>query len=301
MAKFRSPPPNRPVLTRSPHGSRYVENDNMSTSSPTPTIGPPSEKVLRVAGLPAVTALFRRSPDRVLRFFYEDQMVPLVGEFCSYLARQHLPYRKVDSDELIKIAGTILHGGIVAIAEPFQPPTLPLREVQQWASAQEPLIFLDGVGNPHNLGAISRTLAFFGFKYLALSDHPGQASLSDAAYRVAEGGLDCLSIYRVSHLPAVLRQIRSAYRVVGTALTRKAHPLESLRGDSRPIALVFGNEEGGLSSDTLEACDTIVTLRGEGSIQSLNVSATAAILAYVLRPTPDMLKKNSPQRGEYRR
>ena len=244
------------------------------------------ERVVRIAGLPAVAALFERSPERVLRLFYEDRMVPEVGNFCSQLAKLHRPYRKVDGEELAKVAGTVLHGGVVAVAEPN--PVLPFDpvEAKRWAAAHQPLVVLDGIGNPHNLGAIARTLAFFGFQHLVISDHPGQAGLSDAAYRVAEGGLDCLRVYKAPGLTAALKRLKPEYRVVGTALTRTGLPPETLRDDPRPVVLVLGNEEKGLSRATLEACDAVVTLRGSGAVQSLNVSATAAILAYALRPRP---------------
>jgi TrmH RNA methyltransferase len=264
---------------------------------------PERERVLRVAGLPAVAALFKRSPERVLRFFYEDRLVPEVGEFCSKLAKLHRPYRKVEAEELAKIAGTVLHGGVVAVAEPNPVQPFDPAEAQRWAAAHQPLVVLDGIGNPHNLGAIARTLAFFGFERLVISDHPGQAGLSDAAYRVAEGGLDCLAVYRAAHLPAALKRLKPDYRVVGTALARTGLPLEALRDDPRPVALVLGNEETGLPKATLEACDAVVTLRGAGAVQSLNVSATAAILAYALRPRlrlPEAPRGPAAPRGKFR-
>jgi TrmH RNA methyltransferase len=261
------------------------------------------ERVLRVAGLPAVAALFKRSPERVLRLFYEDRLVPEVGGFCSLMAGLHRPYRRVGAEELAKIAGTVLHGGVVAVAEPR--PLLPFdpAEARQWAAARQPLVVLDGIGNPHNLGAIARTLAFFGFGRLVISDHPEQAGLSDAAYRVAEGGLDALDVYRAAALPAALKRLKPDYRVVGTALVRNGLPLEALRDDPRPVALVLGNEENGLPRATLEACDAVVTLRGAGTVQSLNVSAAAAILAYALRPrlhAPQPVRRPATPRGKPR-
>ncbi len=246
----------------------------------------PPERTIRIAGLPSVTALFQRDPDRVLRFFYEDRMVPLVGEFCAYMARVRRPYRMVDTEELARIAGTVLHGGIVAVAEPQPIRSFDLAEAHRWARSGRALFILDGVSNSHNLGAIARTLAFFGFKYLVISDHPAQAGLSDSAYRVAEGGLDYLQVLKATSLPDALRRLRRDYRVVGTALGCGV-PLETLTQDPRPVALVLGNEEEGLPAATLAACETIVTLPGSGQVQSLNVSATAAILAYALRPRPE--------------
>lgn len=242
------------------------------------------EKGLRISGLPAVSALFSHAPDRVLRLFYEDRMVNEVGNFCSQMAEMRRPYRKLDPAELTKIAGTVLHGGVVAVARPK--PVLPFdcRQTRQWAVDREPLVILDGIGNTHNLGAIARTLAFFGFRRLLISDHPEQCGLSDSAFRVAEGGLEVLTVYRVKALPEALRQIKPHYRVVGTALARQGLTLDAVQEGGRPVALILGNEEAGLPKATLAACDALLTLQGSGDVQSLNVSATAAIMAYALRP-----------------
>lgn len=251
-------------------------------------------RTVRVSGLQSVRALFKRSPERVLRLFYEDRLVPEVRDFCIFMAQARRPYRKVSDEELAKVAGTLLHGGIVAVAEPRQIIRLDPGEACAWAHARQPLVVLDGIGNPNNLGAIARTLAFFGFRRMVLSDHPGQSGLTDSAFRVAEGGLDCLDIYRARDLPAVLRSLKPAYRIVGTALSKRGLALEALRGDPRPVALILGNEEHGLSRAILEACDTVVTLPGSGAIQSLNVAATAAILAHELSP----LRRYSERAGE---
>lgn len=242
------------------------------------------EHPLRVAGLAAVSALFREAPNRVVRLFYEERRASDVGAFCVRMAEWHRPYRMVEAGELARIAGTVLHGGVVAVAIPPPERILTALEGQRLAVSRQPLFILDGVGNPHNVGAIARTLAFFGHRHLALSDHPQQAGPSDAAYRIAEGGLDCLTIYRASQLPRFLRQVRPHYRVIGTALSRAGRGLEELGGDERPVAVVLGNEETGLPAATLTACEQVLTLTGVGLVQSLNVAATTAILAHALRP-----------------
>ncbi|WP_348758994.1 TrmH family RNA methyltransferase [Candidatus Methylocalor cossyra] len=257
------------------------------------TATPPAGRLDRIAGLPAVEALFQRRPERVLRLFYEDGLVPKVGGFCAQLARWHRPYRRVDAEALARIAGTVLHGGIVAVAEARPVPPFDPAEAASWAAAGQSLFVLDGVGNPHNLGAIARTLAFLGYRYLVISDHPAQAGLSDAAYRVAEGGLEYLTLRRAAPLAPALKKIADQYRVVGTAL-RRGVPLAALGADPRPVAVVLGNEEQGLPRATLDACEAVVTLPGSGTVQSLNVAATAAILAYAFRPRSPGLTPRQP-------
>jgi TrmH RNA methyltransferase len=231
--------------------------------------------------LAAVAALFERAPARVQRLFFEERNKQAAGAWCALLAATRRPYRMVGLGELTRIAGTPMHGGVVALATPR--PVLPLdaRESSGWVKDGKPLLLLDGIGNPQNLGAIVRTAAFFGITKLVLSDHLGQALPSDAAYRISEGGLEHMAVFRSVSFVRDLRALRAHYLVVGTAATGGVF-LSALKQDARPVALVLGNEEHGLSRATLAACEAVVTLAGEGAVQSLNVAATAAILLHAL-------------------
>jgi TrmH RNA methyltransferase len=240
-----------------------------------------TKKLLRVGGLPAVAALFAVAPERVEQLFFDQRMKPHVGAFCAKLARMRKPYRQIGADELERVAGTVLHGGVVALAQPRPLPPLDPSKANEWAAAGHLLLLLDGVGNPHNLGAIARTAAFFGVPRIVLSDHRAQAGPPDASYRAAEGGLEYVELYRGLRFGHMLRDLRASFRVVGAAAD-KGGSIAALRPGKRPFALILGNEEGGLPRATLEACDEIVTIPGSGLVQSLNVAATAAILLHVL-------------------
>ncbi len=243
---------------------------------------PPAEKPFRIAGLPAVTALFAQDPGRVERLFFDDRTKAALGDACALLAQTRKPYRLVPAEELEKIAGSAMHGGVVAIAKPR--PVLPFDPAAAvaWAGDGQPLLLLDGIGNPHNLGAIVRTAAFFGLPRIVLSDHPGQALPSEAAYRVAEGGFEHVALYRSDGFAAQLRRLGEAYRTIATALGG-TRPLDDLVAGPKPVAVVLGNEEHGLPEATMRACAAVATIPGSGWVQSLNVSATAAIVIHELR------------------
>jgi TrmH RNA methyltransferase len=232
-----------------------------------------------VCGLAAVGALFERDPSRVERLFFEARRRAEVGGMCAALARARKPYREVGAAELARVAGTVLHGGVAAIARPrpvmaFDPAAAP-----KWSLDGKPILVLDGIGNPHNLGAIARTAAFFGIERILLAGRPDQASPSDASYRVAEGGLEYVILYQAS-LPAALPELRQSYRILG-ATPGRGMPADKL-GRGKPVALVLGNEERGADPATLAACDALVTICGRGRMQSLNVAAAAAILIHAL-------------------
>lgn len=240
---------------------------------------PHERALLRVCGLAAVGALFNRDPGRVERLFFEARLRAEVGGFCAALARARKPYREVDAAELARVAGTVLHGGAAAIARPRPIAAFDPAAAAGWSVDGKPILVLDGVGNPHNLGAIARTAAFFGVERILLADRPEQALPSDASYRVAEGGLEHVTLYRAP-LPATLNQLSQSYRILGAALGR-GMPMKKL-GRGTPAALVLGNEESGIDPATLAACDEIVPIPGSGRVQSLNVAAAAAILIYAL-------------------
>src|SRR3954454_10195670 len=86
-------------------------------------------KLLRVAGLPAVLALFATAPHRVERLFFDQRMRAHVSDFCAELGRAHKPYRMAPPDELERVAGSVMHGGVVALARPRPLPLLDLAKV----------------------------------------------------------------------------------------------------------------------------------------------------------------------------
>jgi TrmH RNA methyltransferase len=227
----------------------------------------------------AVAALFAHRPQAVLRLFYLPARRAEAGPLCAQLARAKKPYREVPPEELAKIAGTPHHGGLVAIANPRAVPLLPAADSLPGGL----LPVLDGIGNPHNLGAIARSAAFFGCQALLLSGDPRQAGLSDSAWRTSEGGLEALSLYRAPMLPAALATLTPRFLTVAAVARGGETPEAILAADPRPVALVLGNEEVGLDAATIAACARQVTLPGSGAVESLNVSVAAAVLMHALR------------------
>ncbi|HZQ01486.1 MAG TPA: TrmH family RNA methyltransferase [Reyranella sp.] len=236
---------------------------------------------MRVAGLPAVQALFATAPDRVERLFFSGELRRQLVDFCGVLAWARKPYRQVGNEELARVAGTVLHGGVVALARPRPVRIFDVSEATRWAKDGKLLLLLDGIGNPHNLGAIARTAAFFGLPRIVLSDNPAQALPSDASYRVAEGGLDRLEVYKSAGFVHDIEALRRSYFIVG-ASAEGGQAVAQLAKADKPLALVLGNEERGFPPATARACDALVTIAGAGAIQSLNVAATAAVLVYAL-------------------
>jgi TrmH RNA methyltransferase len=243
---------------------------------------PPKSKELNVCGWQAVSALFARHPEEVRRLFFDPATGKRAGELCRWLAQHKRVYRQVPPEELEKVAGTVHHGGIVAvIAE------RPLRRVTKetlaaWAQARAPLLLLDRVSNANNIGAIVRTAAFFGVRAVIVPDHPAQALPGDAAYRVAEGGMEFVDFHRVPALLEFCAELKRHYFVIGTSVAgnQLAPAAVKAKGLPRPPAVILGNEERGLAPGLAAACDRLVRIPGAGTVESLNVAAAAAVLCW---------------------
>lgn len=236
---------------------------------------------LKLCGLAAVRARFARDAASIERLYFDYATGKKIGVMCKALAAAKKVYRCVEPAELEKIAGTVHHGGIVAVvaAPALRAPLA--ADVRAWAARRAPLLLLDRIGNAHNLGAIARTAGFFGVAHLVLPNDPAAALPGEAAYRVAEGGLEAVEVFRVPNLAQFARELAAAgYEVVGAATRGGRLDAAQSKAPQKPIALALGNEEHGLSPAMTSACTRLVTIPGSGAVESLNVSVAAAVLLW---------------------
>ncbi len=239
----------------------------------------PQPDLHRICGPNAVRALFVRRPEQVLRLFFTEARADFAAPLARHLARRRAPFRLVPPEELARIAGTEHHGGIVAIALPrFAEPLPDQLPALLWSAPVLPV--LDGIGNPHNLGAILRSAVFLGCKTALIGTDARQADLSDAVFRTSEGAAEHIALFRSHDLPAVLRRLDGRMTTAAAVAAGGVPPAAVPRG--RPVALLLGNEEEGPSALALAACHGTVTLPAAGPVESLNVSVATALLIHAL-------------------
>lgn len=238
-------------------------------------------KEISLCGLAAVRARFQRDAASIQRLYFDHATSRKIGVMCKALASARKIYRCVEPAELEKIAGSVHHGGVVAVVRAPALRSPSPSDLAAWRKHRAPVLVLDRVGNAHNLGALGRTAAYLGVPHLVIGDDPAAARPNDAAYRVAEGGLEHLQVWQVPDLAAWLGELKAAgYAVVGAATRAgKGHWPD---GRQEPLALVLGNEEHGLTPAVAAACTHQVTIPGSGAVESLNVSVAGAVLMWEL-------------------
>lgn len=175
-------------------------------------------------------------------------------------------------------AGSV-HQGAALLASAL--PNRTLEEVADLPDASRPLLLLDQVTDPHNVGAILRSAAAFGARGLVVTDRHAPRE-SGVLAKSASGALEHVPIARVVNLARALAGLKEVgYRIVGLDGEAEAPLADAM--DAAPLALVFGAEGAGLRHLTKESCDILARLPTSGPIRSLNVSNAVAVALYAAR------------------
>jgi TrmH RNA methyltransferase len=232
---------------------------------------------LRVYGLNAVRAVFAKRPQAIRKLYLLEARIPQLQPLLKWCVPHRVGYRVVDEADLQKLAASAHHEGVVA--EVLREEPLPLSTwLRDLPAGPQCLLWLDGVGNPHNLGAILRSAAHFGVAAILLPKHSTLA-LSGAAARVAEGGAEAVPLVRLGREDNSIAQLRGAGFGLAATVVRGGGDLFQASLPPR-LVYVLGAEGEGMSPALAAACDLRLSIPGSGAVESLNVaSATAVLLA----------------------
>jgi len=187
-----------------------------------------------------------------------------------------VPVRFEDRAQLDRLAGTSQHQGIAALAA--AKPAAALEDLLRSKDGRGLLVLLDGIEDPHNLGAIVRTALAAGAQGVVIPERRA-AGLSDTVERASAGALAHLPIARVKNLVRAMEDMKEAdYWLVGLdERAEKTYTEVDLKG---PIGIVLGREGEGLHELTRKRCDFLVSLPTTGPVRSLNVSVAAGIMLF---------------------
>ncbi len=212
----------------------------------------------------------------IIRVYVTEETMREFKPLLQWCASNRKAYHTVTGKELEKITGSVHHEGVAILAR--QAPYRSVRDLEQILAKQSetiPLIYLDGVQNPHNIGTIMRVMASFGWPYLV--GPKTMAPMSAAAARMSEGGAEFVEVFVADSGLDFCEWAKSlGYSVVGTS----SHEASSLYETSLParVALVLGHEVHGMSKDVERKVDRRVAIPTTGQVESLNVAASAGIL-----------------------
>jgi 23S rRNA (guanosine2251-2'-O)-methyltransferase len=232
-----------------------------------------------IYGMHAVRIMLERHADRVLTVRLAERRDDPRARAIEELARRHQrPLERVDMHSLRQQLGDVAHQGIAAEITPL-PPWSEDELLAALQVARAPLLLaLDGVQDPHNLGACLRTADACG-ALAVIVPRDRAAQLTPTVRKVAAGAAETTPVVTVTNLVRTLKLLKEAGLWIVGADAEAGKPARDvdMRG---PIVLVLGAEGTGLRHLTRQNCDFMVSLPQRGAVESLNVSVAAAMLLY---------------------
>ena len=239
-----------------------------------------AEHTHTVYGLHAVLAALLQHGDNVIGLWLDgSRRDERIKKLIATAEQAGVTLHKVTRPELDALAPDARHQGVLARCK--SPPSYSEADLLPLLAAlDEPafLLVLDGVQDPHNLGACLRSAEAAGV-HGVIVPRDRAATLTATVRKVASGAAEVLPVFQVTNLARTLRSIKEQ----GIWLTGAAGDAEAslyqadLRG---PLALVMGGEGGGLRHLTRDLCDHLIHIPMAGTVESLNVSVAAGICLF---------------------
>lgn len=233
-------------------------------------------------GTHAVAAALK-NPERLLRrLLVTEEAQPALAAECPMPWPIHpeiSPREKIDQMLGARPGSGIVHQGIALLADQLVAPSL-----HDALQRPGPLLVLDQIFDPRNVGALMRTAQAFGACAVIAQDRNAPEE-TGALAKAASGALETIPLLRITNISRALIVLKSAnVWVVGL----DGHSATRLRGEDfagRRVALVLGSEGEGMRRLTRETCDEVCALAMPGGMESLNVSAAGAVALYELTRT----------------
>lgn len=241
-----------------------------------------------IYGLHAVETLLKKNPDAIQQLWVQkNRQDQRIKKIITLAKSAHRDCQTIDTDKIKKMLGDVRHQGVVA--EVKGAPAKGENELLDFVAAlEEPafLLILDGVQDPHNLGACLRSADAAGV-HAVIVPKDRAVGLTPAVRKVASGAAETVPFFQVINLARVMRQLQDAgIWLIGAAGEAGDELYDiDMKGS---IAIVAGSEGEGMRQLTKKHCDYLVKIPMQGTVESLNVSvATGVLLFEVVRQRGD--------------
>ena len=234
-----------------------------------------------LAGFHAVTSRLRQKPETIREIYVDaERKDARVKDLREAAKRANVRVIAVDAGRLDGMAGGVRHQGVVAQAEAIDMPKF-IEDVLEGLAEPALLLVLDGVQDPHNLGACLRVADGAG-AHAVIAPKDRSCGLTAAAIKVASGAAESVPYIVVTNLARTMRDLKE--RGIWMIGADDSAPESIYRAKlDGAIALVLGAEGEGLRRLTRESCDLLVSIPMMGAVSSLNVSVASGVCLYEAR------------------
>lgn len=232
-----------------------------------------------VYGENSCNAVLAHRPESIIKAFISENKVTRFKELVSLLVQSRLGYDVVSDDKLAKLTETSHHGGICLIVKRREILSVTEYIDEPIKTKQDTLLAIDDINNPHNLGGIARTAAFFGVNGLILRD--ANQVENGASLRVSEGGSESMELIESDDFISDLDRLqKSGYKItallpVKARSIKHAKALNSVKfGKGKNVFVIFQQ----INEKITDIADEVIYLEGSEAMPALNISVLTGIL-----------------------
>lgn len=233
-----------------------------------------------IFGLHAVEALLKKQPHRIINLAISQERHDKKLETLASLAKKlNVPIETYTKSQLDKLTNEANHQGIAAFCHAQQTYSeKELSSLLEKISGPPFLLVLDGVQDPHNLGACFRSADAAGV-HAIIAPKDNAASITPVVSKVASGAAETVPFVQVTNLARTLEELKkTGIWIYGAA--EEAEQTLYQTDLSGPVAIVLGAEGTGLRRLTKETCDGLLSIPMQGLVSSLNVSVAAGVVLF---------------------
>lgn len=268
------------------HYSESIENDSpwqkkVRSNEQMPTFGYDEHRQRKEETLVysenSCKSVFKHRPSAIVKMFITQEMTYQVKDLIEWLVKQRLGYDIVTNEQITKLTQTPHHGGICLIIKKRTPLTVVNYLEENNNKTNDCVLAIDDVNNPHNLGGLIRSAAFYAVNGVMLR----QSSLLDsgAAMRVAEGAVEAVQSIKSDDFVASLDVFKQhGYQVIALlpcqAKSIKSYELHKVNFNQKVVFVIFQQ----INMKLINCADKVVHLKGNENMPSLNISVATGIL-----------------------
>lgn len=230
-----------------------------------------------IYGINPVLEAIRSNPRQVHYVGVSREQSGRISKVIAEAKKQGVPIRHLQPAQIDRLADRGVHNGVVA--DVSEGSYADFEDVV--ARPETSFVFiLDGITDPHNLGAVLRVADVFGVQLVVLPEHDS-AALTPAAIKASAGASEWVPVAQVTNLARAIERLKAGGFWVYAA-EAGGQPITSLDLTGK-VAMVLGSEGKGIRRNVAEHCDARVSIPMSGHVDSLNVSTAAAVIAWEVR------------------
>ncbi|WP_309397695.1 RNA methyltransferase [Cerasicoccus maritimus] len=236
-----------------------------------------------ICGRAAIDAVFKNRPKALRKLWLMEENQGPMGEICSYLADEKRSYSTQTFDRLTRVVKHPNHEGAVAFIDPPLKPQFQVSHLVDWQKSGEPLLIIDQVSDPIELGRLLKVAVSFNMRRALITDTPMQAPIDGAVYSASQGALEHIRCYKIGRLVPLFKPMEQYFLSIGIGGPGASRPNwpKPLRAPGRSPALIISDRPEGIDKRIVPLCEHRVYVPTKGPMSLSPAENLATLLAWL--------------------